>query len=411
MSDAPSPPGHLLTIDLLARLDDVGKEIDGQIDLLRSINDPELCPYINSLRDILDLGTRLLATNIGTPSPDVAEALSGLLSLTRSLKLPRRVPSSGDRSFDLDLLRGAQGRLVMAVSDALDAAGVLGLVPPEPALPGGTPLQVPRTANEDLLREIAEHLNRVTVQLDALDIVKDDTPVISAQAGLIQFYLGEMRVQVDLARHHLRVGESVVDFAALSRTTTLMAELTSDLFATIKAWARKVSARVSAAATTVNRTVLGVVREVRRAVYTIISRNRKAPGKTVFISHSSADRNNASLVCDYIERSGISCWFAPRDVMAGENYMGSIFSAIDASSVLLVLLSQNANSSIEMKEEVALASRRKKSKFFVRLDDVPLDDDWTFEASVHQVMNLFPHTQNRLEAIVSVLRESLDSRR
>ena len=155
MSDTAQPPGHVLNLQLIERLHDIVSEITGQREASKAINDPGLKALRDPLEAILDTGARLLRTQGGTPGADVAQELAGLLSLVRAVKLPVRDPETGEKSFNLDQLRGAQGRMVMALSDALDAARAVGLVPPEPALPGGLPVEVPRAGNEDLLRDIA----------------------------------------------------------------------------------------------------------------------------------------------------------------------------------------------------------------------------------------------------------------
>lgn len=64
---------------------------------------------------------------------------------------------------------------------------------------------------------------------------------------------------------------------------------------------------------------------------------------TVFISHASRERFLASDVCAALEKEGISCWMAPRDVMAGRPYSGQITEAIRDARVLLLILSRESN--------------------------------------------------------------------
>ena len=48
----------------------------------------------------------------------------------------------------------------------------------------------------------------------------------------------------------------------------------------------------------------------------------------VFISYSSKDKNVADAVCAVLERNGIRCWVAPRDVIPGIVWGTAIVGAI-----------------------------------------------------------------------------------
>jgi hypothetical protein len=40
--------------------------------------------------------------------------------------------------------------------------------------------------------------------------------------------------------------------------------------------------------------------------------------RTVFISHSSQDKKIADAVCNFLEKHGVLCWMAPRDITPGK---------------------------------------------------------------------------------------------
>jgi hypothetical protein len=65
----------------------------------------------------------------------------------------------------------------------------------------------------------------------------------------------------------------------------------------------------------------------------------------VFISYASPDRSVADGVCGALERAGMACWIAPRDVTPGEFYAEAIVRAIDAAKVMVLVLSQDAAAS------------------------------------------------------------------
>jgi hypothetical protein len=75
----------------------------------------------------------------------------------------------------------------------------------------------------------------------------------------------------------------------------------------------------------------------------------------VFISHAAEDAPSALFFCDALEKNGITCWIAPRDVPRGVEYAEVIVEATETSKVLLVLLSLSANASRYVMREVSLA--------------------------------------------------------
>lgn len=75
----------------------------------------------------------------------------------------------------------------------------------------------------------------------------------------------------------------------------------------------------------------------------------------VFISHSSIDANIANAVCHKMEKNGIRCWIAPRDVNPGDDWASSITNAIKSSKVFVLIFSDNSNNSGQVSKELTLA--------------------------------------------------------
>jgi TIR domain len=91
---------------------------------------------------------------------------------------------------------------------------------------------------------------------------------------------------------------------------------------------------------------------------------------SVFISHASADAKVARSLTEGLERSGIRCWIAPRDVMPGRPWGDSIVAAIEASKAVILILSSSSNSSAQVAREVELASSRGIRLIPYRIDHV-----------------------------------------
>jgi TolB-like protein/Tfp pilus assembly protein PilF len=94
--------------------------------------------------------------------------------------------------------------------------------------------------------------------------------------------------------------------------------------------------------------------------------------REVFISYASQDKPVADAACDALERAGVACWIAPRNVTPGEFYAESIVHAIDSTKVIVLVLSKNAADSQHVLSEVERARSRRHPVVSFRLDTAPL---------------------------------------
>jgi TolB-like protein/Flp pilus assembly protein TadD len=97
-----------------------------------------------------------------------------------------------------------------------------------------------------------------------------------------------------------------------------------------------------------------------------------ATSTDVFISYASQDGAVAHAVLAALERQGITCWIAPRDVTPGALYADEIIRAINGSKILVVVLSASAVASSHVGKEVERASSKQRSIFTFRVDTSPL---------------------------------------
>jgi TIR domain len=75
----------------------------------------------------------------------------------------------------------------------------------------------------------------------------------------------------------------------------------------------------------------------------------------IFISYAMADKATADAACAALEKEGIRCWIAPRDVLPGIDYAEAIIEAIERSKGMLLIFSSQANRSNQVKREVERA--------------------------------------------------------
>ena len=90
----------------------------------------------------------------------------------------------------------------------------------------------------------------------------------------------------------------------------------------------------------------------------------------VYLSHTSRDSEAARQIADALEREGVTCFLAPRDIAVGVEYGTAILSAITSSRVLVVLLSESANQSRQVDREVQTAANNGLPIIPYRIEDV-----------------------------------------
>ena len=90
----------------------------------------------------------------------------------------------------------------------------------------------------------------------------------------------------------------------------------------------------------------------------------------VLISYSSQDKLVADAACTKLEAQRISCWIAPRDILAGTEYGEAIIEAISGCRILVLIFSVHANDSPQVRREVERAISKGKIIVPFRIEDV-----------------------------------------
>jgi len=133
------------------------------------------------------------------------------------------------------------------------------------------------------------------------------------------------------------------------------------------------------------------------------SKLRQGP---VFISYASSDRRKALSICKAIERRGIDCWISARDVQPGENYQEAIVRAIRSARALVLVFSEAANNSDEIKKELSLASKHRLPVFALRVADVEPSDAFAYELSTRQWIDAFTRQDKAIGVLASRLTQA-----
>jgi TolB-like protein len=129
----------------------------------------------------------------------------------------------------------------------------------------------------------------------------------------------------------------------------------------------------------------------------------------VFISYASPDSAVADAVCAALERNGVTCWVAPRDVIPGEFYGDAIVRSIDAATAVVLVLSKDSVASSHVLREVERASSKRHPVISLRIDTAPLPAGLEYFLNTSQWLDASGGApDSALPKLVSAVRRVVD---
>ena len=129
----------------------------------------------------------------------------------------------------------------------------------------------------------------------------------------------------------------------------------------------------------------------------------------IFVSYSSKDSRVADQICAALEAKGLACWIASRDVNPGENFGEAIVNAIRAAKLMLLVFTQNANNSDEIKKELVLAGHNRLIVVPVRVEDVVPGGAFAYELATRQWIDLFEDWDRAIEQLGTWIHTTLSA--
>jgi len=96
----------------------------------------------------------------------------------------------------------------------------------------------------------------------------------------------------------------------------------------------------------------------------------------IFISYTTKPELSgrvALAIVQELERRGLRCWIAPRDLDAGEDYMAQLSDRVSESKAVILVFSAEANHSPHVKREVGMAFENEVPIIPFRIEDVQPD--------------------------------------
>lgn len=130
--------------------------------------------------------------------------------------------------------------------------------------------------------------------------------------------------------------------------------------------------------------------------------------KEVFISYSTIDTQQAETVRNVLEKNGISCWMAPRDIPGGSNYTKEIPIAIRGCKVFVLILSKNAQNSHWVLKELDSAVNCGKVILPFMLEDCILNDEFNFLLTGAQRYAAYQKKAETMEKLIGRVRAIID---
>jgi hypothetical protein len=127
---------------------------------------------------------------------------------------------------------------------------------------------------------------------------------------------------------------------------------------------------------------------------------------TIFISYAHADYDKAEALVTGLERCGVRCFIAPRDLRAGADWANAITNALDASRAVVVVLSAASDLSAAVAFEAEFAANRNIPVIACRTEDFVPSGRMAFLYGRMQLLDRFdPREIDHIQQLVQVLRQ------
>ncbi|HVK03570.1 MAG TPA: toll/interleukin-1 receptor domain-containing protein, partial [Armatimonadaceae bacterium] len=134
--------------------------------------------------------------------------------------------------------------------------------------------------------------------------------------------------------------------------------------------------------------------------------------RQVFVSHSSKDKDAADAVRAALEARGVRCWVAPRDIPPGSDWSEAIVGGLTECAVTVLVFSENANASVQVRREVQFSFENRKTVVPFRIEDVRPTGAFAYYLNPVHWLSAFPpplepHLPPLVEFVRGVLLQNL----
>ncbi|MBQ4273482.1 MAG: toll/interleukin-1 receptor domain-containing protein [Clostridia bacterium] len=116
----------------------------------------------------------------------------------------------------------------------------------------------------------------------------------------------------------------------------------------------------------------------------------KTMNKDVFVSYTTPDRRVAEDIVAFLEKQGVDCFIAPRDVDPGQAYAANLMQAINNCRVIILVASDAMNRSSHVLNEIEAIINKQKPLVPFFIEDFQMNDEFCYYLSRTQRIVAYP---------------------
>ena len=112
--------------------------------------------------------------------------------------------------------------------------------------------------------------------------------------------------------------------------------------------------------------------------------------KQVFISYPSPSKAAAFEIMEYLEKNGVDCFIAPRDIEGGKTYASALMAALEECGLVILIASSAINESEHVLNEVDVVINKKKALLPVFIENFEMKDEYRYYLGRKQWVTAYP---------------------
>ncbi len=122
----------------------------------------------------------------------------------------------------------------------------------------------------------------------------------------------------------------------------------------------------------------------------------------IFLSYRRADQAIARDLVEALEARGVGVWWDQK-IEAGVDWRDAIVENLIASDVLVILFSDECNSSKQLKKELAMADDMDKTVIPVLIEDIKPKGHFLYELAARNWIQIFPNPEKKIPELAERL--------
>lgn len=150
-------------------------------------------------------------------------------------------------------------------------------------------------------------------------------------------------------------------------------------------------------------------RKFRSETVHVLNKANEIPS-SVFISYCSEDKDTANQICGFLEKNGVYCWLAPRNIDPGANYATQIVKAIKNCDIFILIASDKVNSSNHVSNEVSIAFDNKKVIIPFKIEELVFSDEYLYFLGRKHWVEAYRNMDGGMENLLITIKNILQNK-